>query len=634
MGGPPMSRRDSGLLKKSWASRPCHEMLKNLSILLLLAAIVALPFLFRHTDNTTAWHEGDPVLVIVTPHNEAIRYEFEHGFSKWHQAKYGRPVKIEWRAIGGTTEIMRYLTSEYASAAKFWWARDIHKPWPDNGAEAVVAANPPTQADQLDLYKTFRDTDKPEAFTARIDLFFGGGQFDHSSAYAQGLIVPPWKPGEEPKSLFALAIPSTQHSAFGTQHSEILIPQTLSGEIWRTPQLFGNVISTFGICYNVDRLHDLHVAKPPTAWADLADPVYFAQVGATDPTKSGSVAKAFEMMIHQRIHDTVRAAGYSDSQIAAFEKQIDAYIKEKGKAYQRGDIPPAVPAAYQQAIEAGWLDGIHLVQRIGANARYFTDSASKVPIDVSTGDAAVGMAIDFYGRFQAQASRAPDGHDRMIYLTPIGGSSVSCDPISLLRGAEHRDVAIRFIEFALSEEGQKLWCYKPGEPASAGGPEKYALRRLPIRRDFYPSTNPIIEQHHEEHLKHASDNLADPAIDPYTLAQQFTYYYRWTGQHFAFHRDLIRIMCMDSGDELKEAWQTINAQGGLDRQQAAMQTLGQLPNAPLYDPKTKTEAPVQITWRTAPDLIKKYEKLEYTRKWTQFFRQNYYKAKSQVTTNH
>src|SRR3982750_4292068 len=107
-------------------------MLRNISIVLLLLAILAAPFLLRGGERQTGWRSGDPVLVIVTPHNEAIRYEFERGFSQWHQAKYGAPVKIEWRAIGGTTEISRYLTSEFASAAKAWWTRLLHKDWPEN----------------------------------------------------------------------------------------------------------------------------------------------------------------------------------------------------------------------------------------------------------------------------------------------------------------------------------------------------------------------------------------------------------------------------------------------------------------------------------------------------------------------
>ena len=108
------------------------------------------------------------------------------------------------------------------------------------------------------------------------------------------------------------------------------------------------------------------------------------------------------------------------------------------------------------------------MRRIGANARYFTDSASKVPIDVSTGDAAAGLAIDFYGRYQAETSKAPDGAYRMQYVTPEGGSSVSADPISLLRGAPHRELAVRFIEFVLAPEGQRLWTYAPG---TRGGPQ-------------------------------------------------------------------------------------------------------------------------------------------------------------------
>lgn len=605
-------------------------MIRNLSILLLLAAIVALPFLLREKETqgaTGGWHDGDPVLVIVTPHNEAIRYEFERGFSRWHQAKYGKAVKIEWRAIGGTTEIMRYLSSEYASAAKAWWTRDLKKNWPDNATESVTAGSPPASPELLEVYKKFRETDDPEAFSARIDLFFGGGQFDHSIAADQGLSVPPWKTGEEPAGLFVDA-------ATGVT----LIPQRLSGETWRMPTLFGNVISTFGICYNLDRLRELHVSRPPMAWEDLADPVYFGQVGAADPSKSGSVAKAFEMMIHQRMHDTVRNAGYSEKQIADFEQQIAAYTKAQGPKYKRGDLPPAVPGAYQDAVERGWLDGIHLVQRIGANARYFTDSAPKVPIDVSEGDAAVGMSIDFYGRFQAQSTRGPSGVERMVYLTPAGGSSVSCDPISLLRGAgggadtatarsERREVAKRFIEFVLSEDGQRLWTYRPGE---SGGPEKFALRRLPIRRDFYPSTNPVIQKRHEEHLKHAADDLASPAVDPFTLAEKFTYYPRWTGSHFGFHREIIRVMCVDAGDELKEAWHTIIDAGGPARQPAAVGKLQSLPQVKLYDRATKTDIDITLTWRTAPDVLKKYDKLEYTRKWTIAFRDSYWAAKEAV----
>ena len=59
------------------------------------------------------------------------------------------------------------------------------------------------------------------------------------------------------------------------------------------------------------------------------------------------------------------------------------------------------PVSYQDAIEQGWIDGVRLMQRIGANARYFTDTSTKIPVDVSMGNAAAGLAIDFYGRYQS-----------------------------------------------------------------------------------------------------------------------------------------------------------------------------------------------------------------------------------------
>ncbi len=620
-------------------------MWKPATIIFLLLALIALPFLLRREGGATGWKEGDTVLVVVTVHNEAIRYEFERGFSKWHQKNFGRAVKIDWRVPGGTTETSRYLTGEHAAAVRGWWERTHSKPWPENGSEALVATRPPTDPDQLVLYNEARSIDDPEAFSSRIDLFFGGGEFDHSYAFSQGLTVPPWKPGQEPKGLFTLnPTATTQHSRLSTQDSppstqdSLLIPEKVSGEIWRTPTVFGNAVSTFGICYNSDRLADLRIGRPPALWDDLADPIYFKSLGMVDPTKSGTASKAFEMMIHQKIHDTVLAAGFDDAKIAAFEKSIGDLKKQRGAAYKPWDLPPEVPPAYQQAIERGWLEGIKLVQLIGANARYFTDSASKVPIDVSAGDAAVGMCIDFYGRFQAETSSDPAGKARMVYITPLGGSSVSCDPVSLMRGAgggadtpalrkERRQIAVRFIEFVLSEEGQQLWCYRPGEP---GGPEKFALRRVPVRRDFYPSTNPVLQQRHLEHVKHAADNLADPGIDPYELAKNFIYYPRWTGSHFGIQRDLVRAMCMDAGDELKDAWQTINDHGGPAKLPGAMAALQALPTVQLSPKDGGEKSPRELNWRTAPDFSKKYDRLEYMKEWTIEFRRNYEAAQREA----
>lgn len=579
-------------------------MLRNLSILLLAAGVITLPFIFRREVDQTDWRPGDPELVIITPHNEAIRYEFALGFSRWHQQRYGRPVKIDWRAIGGASEISRYLTAEFVSAARGWWTGLGHV-WPAGAGDTLVdrkfdARNPPTNSAAVarwemlrDLYTQFRATDDPAAFSSRIDLMFGGGDYDHAKAFGEGLTVAPWPTNAYPAGLFT--------AEDGTD----LIPAKIGGETWRTATFFGNAVSTFGICYNLDRLRDLGITEPPRKWADLIDPRYYHQLGLADPTKSGSIAKAFELIIHQQCYEAVRAAGFTDDDINRHEAAILA------AKLPPGEVPDSVPASYQAALEQGWSKGVELVQQIGANARYFTDSASKVPIDVSAGNAAAGLAIDFYGRFQAQSSAGADGRVRMEYITPAGGSGSSCDPISLLRGAPHRETAVRFMDFLLGEEGQKLWTYRPGTP---GGPVKFALRRIPIRRTFFPSDQPAIQRAHEEHLRYAADNLADPLINPYAIAQHFTYRPRWTGQHFGIQRDIVRAMCLDAAVELQNAWTAIHAHEGPGAPAALVQLL------------QKPDRPEPLTWRSALTVGNRVKRLDLLRDWTLFYRDSYARA--------
>ena len=566
-------------------------MVKNWLIILAGALVITLPFLFRQALQVSDWQPGDPELVVITPNNEAIRFEFDRAFSLWHRKHYGKPVKVDWRALGGTTEIMRYLEGSYLAAYRAYWQRS-GKPWPAAATQRLLDNRYTPDGGSVDAVRqTFLTTDDPKVFSADIDVFFGGGSYDHNLAYQRGLTVAPWPEDKPPPGLFE-------------QDGIEMIPKDLSGETWRTPTLFGVAVSTFGIVYNKDRLRELGIDNP-TRWDDLANPKLIRQVGVADPTKSGSIAKAYEMIIQQKIQQAVLAAGFNNEDINRFESAFD---KAQGKPW---DLPAGVPQAYQQAIESGWLQGLQLIGRIGGNARYFTDSATKVPLDVSKGDAAMGLAIDFYGRYQAEYSRAPNGEERMVFITPDGGSSVSSDPVSLLRGAPHKELAVRFMQFLLSEDGQKLWNYRPGE---AGGPEKYALRRLPIRRSFYPSEQAAINKLFEANRPHLTDDLADLAINPYEVGKKFTYRKRWTGQHFNIHRNLIKAMCLDAGEELKAAWQAIQQHGGTDKNPAAMQAFSAMPE--------------DFNWRSAIDTYSKANQLETMRRWVVHFRLTFQKAKT------
>jgi len=119
---------------------------------------------------------------------------------------------------------------------------------------------------------------------------------------------------------------------------------------------------------------------------------------------------------------------------------------------------------------------------------------------------------------------------------------VGVDPIGMLRGAPHPEIAREFIAFVLSLEGQKLWNFEVGTP---GGPVRYALRRLPVRKELYAP----------EYAPYRSD----PDTFPYEEARAFTYHEAWTGPLFSALRFIIRVSCIDSHDEQTAAWKALIA---------------------------------------------------------------------------
>jgi ABC-type Fe3+ transport system substrate-binding protein len=52
-------------------------------------------------------------LRVITPHPEEVRVEFEEGFSRWHQQRFGEPVQIDWRDPGGSGEAQRFVENEF-----------------------------------------------------------------------------------------------------------------------------------------------------------------------------------------------------------------------------------------------------------------------------------------------------------------------------------------------------------------------------------------------------------------------------------------------------------------------------------------------------------------------------------------
>ncbi len=474
-------------------------MIKRVLLLLALAATIALPFVMRPRQATP--EKADDTVVIITPHNEAIRQEYTTGFKAWYQARTGRTVTIDWRVIGGTSEIARFLEGEYVSSFENYWTGHLHQPW---GTEVQAGfQNGALPTGSPELVKQARAAFLASEVSSGIDLFYGGGAFDFVGQAQAGRLVDSGLLQRHPDWF-----------------SEAVIPQNHTGEeYWdREGRWFGCVLSSYGIIYNRDSLRRLGFAQEPMQWSDLTNPRLLGEVALCDPTKSGSIASAFENVIQQQM-------------------QIRWQELRAGKP---GGEAAAVEA---QAVREGWTRGLRLIQLIGANARYFTDTSQKPPIDVAAGNCAAGMCIDFYGRQQAEAVQRRDSSERVGFAAPPGGTAYSVDPIALLRGAPHREAAVAFMEYVLSPEGQKLWNFKPG---TSGGPVRFALRRLPVRRDFYD---------HDEWRGLRSD----PDVAPYTEKEQLIYHGAWTGRIFSDMAFVIRVMCQDTHPELVQAWRAIIA---------------------------------------------------------------------------
>src|SRR5690606_13418565 len=101
--------------------------MKNLPILLAITLVIALPFLLRKQNQTVI--RADDTLIVITPHDEGIRHEFEVAFAAYYLETTGRTIDIDWRVIGGTSEIIRYIQSTYTNNFRNYWENELGKPW-------------------------------------------------------------------------------------------------------------------------------------------------------------------------------------------------------------------------------------------------------------------------------------------------------------------------------------------------------------------------------------------------------------------------------------------------------------------------------------------------------------------------
>ncbi len=354
-------------------------------------------------------------LVLISPHADNIRREFEWGFNQYTAEQLGFRTAFEWRDVGGTMDAIRFVVDEFKR--------------------------------------------KPEGIG--IDLFFGGGVDPYMELSPKGLL----------------------HRC--SISAEVLdpIPQNHGGlEIYDARQRwFGACLASFGLLYNKKAL-ELVGLPTPQEWADLGRPEFFTWVSSADPSHSGSMHMVYEIIL---------------------------------QAY-------------------GWRKGWATCVRIGANVREFTRSASDVPREVAAAEAAVGMAIDFYGR-QAVIEA---GEDRMALRLPMELTVTNPDGIGVLKGAPDVELAETFIEFVLSEHGQRLWTLRAGAP---GGPRQYTLGRL--------SVIPGFTERYGEHAVVESDPFESRGGVQFDAQKKNA---RWR-----IFNDLFSARIIDVHGELARAWKRL-----------------------------------------------------------------------------
>lgn len=316
------------------------------------------------------------------------------------------------------------------------------------------------------------------------DLVFGGGSYEHQEL-KKGVDVTVKVDGRDETRHSSITQPGGLDDAF---LAKIYGQDEIAGvRLWDQDQhWYGAALSAFGLVYNRDVLERLDLEEPRN-WDALVNPRLRTWIALVNPNQSGSITTAFETILERR----------------------------------------------------GWTPGWEILRRASANARDFSASSLKAPMDVSQGDAAVGVCIDFFGRYQSQAIADHGGGDRIGYVDPVGDTKVDPDPISMLVNAPDPELARRFIQFVLEVPGQSLWQFAPNaEPVDELGPRMFALRRLPVNRALYARY---------------AERMIDQ-IDPYAEAQEPAHPDRAMR---AFIAPIFGAMAMDNHELLVEAWDVI-----------------------------------------------------------------------------
>jgi spermidine/putrescine-binding protein len=176
--------------------------------------------------------------------------------------------------------------------------------------------------------------------------------------------------------------------------------------------------------------------------------------------------------------------------------------------------------------------------------------SSSTAKDVVVGETVYAFAIDFYGFTQIAAA----GRSNLTFVLPEDFTSLSADGIAVLKGAPNLETARRFVEFVMSEEGQKLWLLPKGHPE---GPKTHGIDRMAVRPALYEKFR-------------GQSNIE---YSPFALKQSFRYDAALSRDRRDVLSALFGAVIVDTHAELKEAWAAIIKRGARPEEMAALGTV-------------------------------------------------------------
>ncbi len=283
----------------------------------------------------------------------------------------------------------------------------------------------------------------------------------------------------------------------------------------------GYAVSGFGFAIHLDYLKKYNLPEPKT-WSDLLNPAYKGHIVMCTPARSGST--------HMMVEIVLQGMG-----------------ADPGWAYFR---------------------------KAAANVALFTSRSGDVINDINKGEHGIGLVVDYYG-FESAAAGLPV---KLVY--PTDYSLANPDSIAILSGAPHPEISKLFLDYLMSEEGQKL-----GMGIEQRG-VKDPSPRLPVRADV--ALPPYLPDITKMKMISYNDKLAND---------------RWTEVNTIFETTIEKKHA-----ELKDAWDSIaNAQKSISDTEAKRKSM----ESEGYD-TSKVTAELNKAKDLVASAIKSFETGDYS----------------------